>query len=50
MRPGDGIDNDCDGHTDEEENAYDGLDNDGDFRFDEDVDSEDSMPIPYTRL
>ena len=35
QRPGDGIDNDCDGKIDEE--IRDGEDNDGDGRVDEDL-------------
>ena len=35
QRPGDGLDNDCDGKIDEE--VRDGKDNDGDGEVDEDV-------------
>lgn len=37
MRPGDNIDNDCDGKTDEEPDAFNGIDDDGDGLIDEDV-------------
>ena len=35
MKPGDGLDNDCDGGFDEE--VHDGKDNDGDGEIDEDL-------------
>ncbi|MFH1538132.1 MAG: thrombospondin type 3 repeat-containing protein [bacterium] len=46
QRPGDGMDNDNDGHADEE--LLDGLDNDGDYRVDEDSAKAPPETIPKT--
>jgi len=40
--PGDGVDNDCDGSTDEE--LDNGVDDDGDFLIDEDTAA---LPVGY---